>query len=52
MKIISKEIERCIDCPNYAERGGYCLLVKGDNRGHKTCEDYPLPKWCPLTDKD
>lgn len=51
VKIISKEIEKATDCPNYAERGSYCLLTKGNNRGHKTCRDYPFPKWCPLPDK-
>lgn len=48
-KIITKIIEDCLECPHYGERGSYCLLVEGDNRGHRTTDKYPFPDWCPLT---
>jgi hypothetical protein len=51
MKIYSKEVDKCVDCPAFRLHGrAVCLLV--DNNDNSFTDISKIPLWCPLENKE
>jgi hypothetical protein len=49
MKIYSKIIIGCSQCPYFWDEGEFCTHPYWD-RKHRVIYDFPHPEWCPLPD--